>query len=129
MKKLILISILLNVGLVGAIAYFAAQRKTQPSEISAENPTPTGMPEAKGKRSAKKEIVTINAKGEKFSWRDVESEDYKNYIANLRVIQCPEETIRDIIIADVNKFYANKLKPLRKPVEEFKFWRNNILNV
>ena len=37
-----------------------------------------------------------------FSWREVESDDYPTYIANLRDIGCPEQTIRDIIIADVN---------------------------
>ena len=33
-----------------------------------------------------------------FSWRDVESPDYPVYIANLRAIGCPEQTIRDIIM-------------------------------
>jgi hypothetical protein len=44
-----------------------------------------------------------------FSWRDVESGDYPTYVANLRGIGCPEQTIRDIIIADVNGMYARKL--------------------
>src|ERR1700719_942751 len=43
-----------------------------------------------------------------FSWREVESNDYPTYIANLRDIGCPEQTIRDIIIADVNALYAQK---------------------
>ncbi len=125
MRKFILISILLNVGLVGAVAYFATQRKQTTATVETKKETTEGKtPAATKKATQKNETVAVNVAGEKFSWRDVESEDYKNYIANLRVIQCPEETIRDIIIADVNKFYANKLKPLRKPVEEFKFWKN-----
>jgi LysM repeat protein len=43
-----------------------------------------------------------------FSWREVESSDYPTYIANLREIGCPEQTVRDIIIADVNTLYARK---------------------
>src|SRR5690242_7331814 len=43
-----------------------------------------------------------------FSWREVESEDYPTYVANLRDIGCPEQTIRDIIIADVNALYGQK---------------------
>jgi LysM repeat protein len=43
-----------------------------------------------------------------FSWKEVESPDYPTYIANLRDIGCPEQTIRDIIIADVNSLYAQK---------------------
>lgn len=43
-----------------------------------------------------------------FTWREVESADYPTYIANLRAIGCPESTIRDIIVADVNQLYARK---------------------
>jgi hypothetical protein len=43
-----------------------------------------------------------------FTWQEVESSDYTTYIANLREIGCPEQTIRDIIIADVNALYAWK---------------------
>jgi len=32
-----------------------------------------------------------------FDWRQVESEDYRTYLANLRAIGCPETTIRDIV--------------------------------
>src|SRR5512133_2778108 len=43
-----------------------------------------------------------------FSWQEVESPDYPTYIANLRYIDCPEQTIRDIIIADVNSLFARR---------------------
>ena len=43
-----------------------------------------------------------------FSWQELESSDYRAYVANLREIGCPEQTIRDIIIADVNALYARK---------------------
>jgi LysM repeat protein len=43
-----------------------------------------------------------------FSWHELESDDYPTYIANLRDIACPEQTIRDIIIADVNALYARR---------------------
>jgi LysM repeat protein len=42
------------------------------------------------------------------SWSHVESPDYAVYVANLRNIGCPEQTIRDIIIADVNALYAKR---------------------
>jgi hypothetical protein len=43
-----------------------------------------------------------------FTWRQLESGDYPTYILNLREIGCPEQTIRDIIIADVNALYSLK---------------------
>jgi len=42
------------------------------------------------------------------SWSHVESPDYETYVSNLRSIGCPEQTIRDIIIADVNALYARR---------------------
>lgn len=48
-----------------------------------------------------------------FSWRQIESEDYHKYISNLRSIGCPEQTIRDIVIADINKLYAARENPLK----------------
>ena len=43
-----------------------------------------------------------------FSWQEIESADYPTYVANLRQIGCPEQTIRDIIIADVNALYSRR---------------------
>src|SRR6266849_3592669 len=43
-----------------------------------------------------------------FSWQEIETEDYPTYVANLRDIACPEPTIRDIIIAEINALYAKK---------------------
>ena len=40
------------------------------------------------------------------SWEQLESADYRVYVANLRKVGCPEQTIRDIIIADVHSLYA-----------------------
>jgi hypothetical protein len=62
-----------------------------------------------------------------FDWRLVESEDYKKYIANLRAIGCPEETIRDIIVADVTKLYESKRKELAGPAKKFEYWKPGAL--
>ena len=43
-----------------------------------------------------------------FQWSDVESDDYEVYIANLKSIGCPLDTIRDIIVADVNQMFAKR---------------------
>ena len=59
-----------------------------------------------------------------FSWAEVESSDYPNYIANLRDIGCPEQTIRDIIIADVNGLYARKLAS-EVVTPEQQWWRSS----
>jgi hypothetical protein len=58
-----------------------------------------------------------------FSWQEVESPDYPTYINNLRNIGCPEQTIRDIIIADVNSLYARR-RALELVSPEQQWWRS-----
>jgi hypothetical protein len=58
-----------------------------------------------------------------FSWREIESEDYPTYIVNLRGIGCPEQTIRDIIIADVDALYARK-RATELVTPEQQWWRS-----
>jgi hypothetical protein len=43
-----------------------------------------------------------------FAWNQIESPNYVAFIANLRDIGCPESTIRDIIVAEINLLYAQK---------------------
>lgn len=57
-----------------------------------------------------------------FSWQEVETSDYPAYITNLRDIGCPEQTIRDIIIADVNTLYAKK-RATEIVTPEQQWWR------
>lgn len=71
--------------------------------------------------------VVTNTVAQKFDWNAVESDDYKKYIANLRSIGCPEETIRDIITADVNKLYDAKRKALAGPKKKYEFWKPGMM--
>lgn len=66
--------------------------------------------------------TNVSIRRQFFTWQQVESEDYLTYVANLRVIGCPEQTIRDIIIADVNAVYARK-KALEVVTPEQQWWR------
>jgi hypothetical protein len=62
-------------------------------------------------------VVTNN-----LQWAQLESEDYKTYIARLSSIGCPEQTIRDIIIADLDKLMAPELQALYGRRKELKYW-------
>jgi hypothetical protein len=60
---------------------------------------------------------------EGFNWRRVESADYKTYVTNLRAIGCPEQTIRDIITADVKQAFAQRRKEaIAARLGEFRYW-------
>ncbi|MCS7090752.1 MAG: LysM peptidoglycan-binding domain-containing protein [Verrucomicrobiota bacterium] len=57
-----------------------------------------------------------------FHWSEIESPDYAIYVANLRAIGCPEQTIRDIIVADVNALFARRRAlEIWTPLQEW--WR------
>lgn len=58
-----------------------------------------------------------------FTWEEVESDDYPTYIKNLREIGCPEQTVRDLIIADVNALYARK-RAMEVVTPEQQWWRS-----
>jgi hypothetical protein len=113
--------ICLNLGLLAGLAYVWKNRapgiEGPPSEAanSVETPfktitrkvhVPAGQPEVPSR----------------FTWRFIESTDFKQYIANLRGVGCPEQTIQDIIIAEVNKLYAGKEAALRLRPEHLKPW-------
>jgi hypothetical protein len=67
--------------------------------------------------------VQTNAPAKRFDWQSVESADYKEYITNLRAIGCPEETIRDIITADVNKMFDDKRRQSRGAAKKYEYWK------
>ena len=58
---------------------------------------------------------------EPFNWAQFESADYRVYLANLRGIGCPESTVRDILIADVNDLFNGRVKTLVDGVSG-QFW-------
>ena len=64
------------------------------------------------------EVLEIN---EPFHWAQLESADYRVYVANLRAVGCPEPTVRDIVIADVNELFHPRVKALVDEVSG-QFW-------
>jgi hypothetical protein len=115
--RLILISVLVNLGLLAAVLLLP--KPTAPAPAIA--PTVAATSNVVQKITRSREIKGTN-EVIALSWAKVESPDYKTYITNLRGVGCPEETIRDIVIADISKFYTQKWRALN-PVREYKYWR------
>jgi hypothetical protein len=105
-----------------ALAVVVINRQPEPVPVKVEAPAP--------KPIIKTRVETVYMPGEtevhtnwtKIDWRVIESDDYVKYIANLRAAGCPEETVRDLIIADVNKMYAAKWKSLHPVEQQWKYW-------
>ncbi len=45
---------------------------------------------------------------ENFTWDQLESTNYATLVANLRKVGCPEQTIRDIVIADIDRIFERR---------------------
>ncbi len=56
-----------------------------------------------------------------FHWSALESPDYATYAANLRAVGCPERTLRDILLPDIEKLYAEREAELADGPED-RFW-------
>lgn len=134
MKKIIGLSLILNLGLVGVIAYgFKVRRESvalpgQTAEVTEEIPQTKTSESIKAISGIGSPVTNrVRATDDSgFSWRKIESPDYKAYIANLRGVGCPEETIVDIILADIGKYYRNKLAPLKKDNDPtYKYWQGD----
>ena len=56
-----------------------------------------------------------------FHWSALESPDYVVYAANLRAVGCPERTLRDILLPDIQKLYDEREAGLVADPEDT-FW-------
>src|SRR2546427_7254109 len=112
-RVLALISLGVNIALAAAFVLTARQLSRSRSV----------EPAGSGSASSSQGGTNIVLRRQFFSWREVESDDYPTYIANLRDIGCPEQTIRDIIIADVNGLYTRR-RALEILTPEQQWWRS-----
>lgn len=108
-----------------AVVFVSRSPEPAKPQVVETQPAPASKPRIQ------KVIVEVPAESEtvtnwaRMDWRTIESADYITYIANLRKAGCPEETIRDIIIADVNKLYATKWKAQHYTNQAYKYWETD----
>lgn len=107
----LIISACVNAVLIAAVWYFARRSPAPESAVTAGTNTPAPY------------RTQVVVRRQYFTWGEVESPDYHTYVANLRDIGCPEQTIRDIIVADVNAFFAKRAATEVKTPDQ-QWWRS-----
>ncbi len=131
-RAAILLSAGLNAALTAVLVLFPSPTSAPTAAAAAVSaaPAPSLAPAATARRklvrtsaASSPSPAPASAPGEAFHWRQIESNDYRRYIANLRAIGCPEQIIRDLIIADVNNLYAPRLRALHHTAEDRKYWQ------
>ena len=120
--KLTVLLLLLNLGLVLAVVHF--YRQAQASKSAASAMESAALSPAAGAGVPRVKIVKTNIiENQPFRWSQVESDDYRAYIERLRAIGCPEQTIRDLVIADIDKIFAPRLHALHPGARELNYWQ------
>ena len=119
-RNVFFISLAANVVLACVVALIARQRLLQksPETVTVVTNVVTNVVAALPQTNA---VETTNPVPARFDWSNLESDDYPTYVANLRAIGCPEQTIRNIIIPDVEAVYAKKQFALGADTN---FWLN-----
>ncbi|HLP77349.1 MAG TPA: hypothetical protein VK327_10560 [Candidatus Paceibacterota bacterium] len=90
------------------------------AERHGETPSTARPPISTASIASAPVTVTTNLVNMAFHWRQIESDDYHRYIANLHEIGCPERLVREIVIKDLQRLYNKKRSEL--PVANFPPW-------
>lgn len=125
--------------LVAIVGWQAHQLRQQEAALVASTPTtyvpdpatssPSTPAEPHPALLAKQTPLSSASTRPAFDWRQVESTDYPTYIKNLRATGCPEQTVRDIVTADVAAtFAARRAELLAARYRDFKYWETGVTN-
>jgi len=125
---ILVLSLIGNLTLAATAYHFMrSPRANDSAETQSEKLAATNAKKSSKDAPVRKLVVT-NYNADEFTWHNIEAQDYKDYIANLRSVDCPEETIRDIIVADVNKLYSGRMREINGEDGEYKYWKGNRSN-
>ena len=87
----------------------------QPAQARATEPEKPGTSPPVDETATMNRVTPNSAAAPRpvFDWAKIETWDYKQYVKNLRAVGFPEELVRDIVIADLDKLYEAREAPLK----------------
>jgi hypothetical protein len=126
--RFVIILLLLNVaalaaGYVYLGRYWGAQ--TEQDRDAAQTELSAWQARAAAPETAAPASSAVVYQTNDFHWSQIESTNYREYIANLRAIGCPESTIKDIILTDVMRLYAQRRGQYYHNGRSFNYWETN----
>ena len=124
--RFIFILALFNIAALGAgWVYISQHWERQVAQDQESAQAELSAWQARAEAAASSEPPAVVFKTNAFNWSQLESTDYRQYIANLRSIACPEGTLKDIILTDVMRLYAQRRGQYYQNGREFKFWETD----
>ena len=126
--RFVVFLLLLNVAAVAAgfvyfSGYWGAQTNQERDAAQIELAAWKARVEAPEPPSSVKPLLVYETND--FHWSQLESTNYREFIANLRAVGCPERTIKDIIITDVMRLYAQRRGQYYHNGRPFQYWETN----
>ncbi len=117
-------ALVLSLALSGALLamnYALFRARTGPPSASSERKVTVTTKRAVRNAPPISQPPAPTTKAPSFHWRALESADYAVYAANLRAVGCPERTLRDILLPDIEKLYDERAKGIEDSPED-NFW-------
>lgn len=116
LRVLLLLSVALNL-IFTSVWLFGVRTFSVPANSSV-------VPDIDSPLRTNRSRTNVVVRRQNFTWQEVESRDYVTYIKNLRDIGCPDSTIRDIIVADVDELYAHR-RAAEVVSADHQWWRSD----
>ena len=104
-------------------------RMASPSQPSVSHSSNGAMAKSArlSQRKGPTQVVQVETAPDRLDWSRIQSAELKKYVANLRQVECPEETLRDIIVAEVNRLFIDRQKKLRAGQTD-EYWKTENWN-
>jgi hypothetical protein len=122
MQKIIVGLVGLNLVFAGFLGVTLLRRSAAPGAATASESDPADS--TAGGNAGVKPLLAgkTPAKGSQAIWASIASTDLRKYAANLRRAGCPEETINEILLAEVNRLYGPRERALKVRPEDLAPW-------
>lgn len=115
----------LNLGLIGVVVFLVGllqkERQEAPRVVFTPRTATNVVTQIAVRKINATNLLALLA-SRQMSWAHLESTNYFVYVANLRAFGVPEETLRDIVVADVHKLYAQRRAALRAQAPQPAYW-------
>jgi hypothetical protein len=119
---LIFISLAANLALAALLFRTGHGSTAASGDVAAE--VSSGVTDATDNSSATpNDRFVTTAAGAKISWRDLQAAELKEFVRKLRAVNCPEETIKDLVLADLNRRYSKQQRSLWSDQQNQDYWK------
>ncbi len=116
LRLLAILSLFANVALVILVLRAGRGPASQASEGKSASSRVT-LDASRIKTNLTRIEVTLTNEAPPFHWRDVASEDFRQYAENLRSVGCPPATVRDIIKAELTTQFLARRRAIVEPFQ------------